>query len=145
MLGYPVEVRHLPSKAYRETPPKQSPVHTRLCGICVTYSPPLLCYFCEQLSQIKLVNIFLEYLLLYLTLKPAATFLETTCWNFRVLDWSQNGPKMGHLTANNGRNFLYNHDSSKNVVFSLTRVTFINQPEVHSGYTDGEIQVSFEI
>ena len=27
----------------------------------------------------------------------------------------------------------------------LTSITFINQPEVHSGYTDGEIQVSFEI
>jgi len=39
-LGYPVEARHSPSKEYRETPSKQSLLHTRPCGICETYSPP---------------------------------------------------------------------------------------------------------
>ena len=43
LLGYPVEVRHSPSKEYKETPTKQAPLHARPCGVCETYSLPL-CY-----------------------------------------------------------------------------------------------------
>ena len=43
LLDYPVEVRHSPSREYKETPTKQAPLHARPCGVCETYSLPL-CY-----------------------------------------------------------------------------------------------------
>ena len=97
LLGYPVEVRHLSSKAYRETLPKQSPVHTRLCGIHVTYRLPLLLLLTIESGQIS------KYLLGIFTVIPHIKACGNFSWNdllefqgFRLEPkWAKNGPLNG--------------------------------------------------
>ena len=72
-------------------------------GYGVNRNPQTSSFFCEQLSRIELLNIFLENLLwLYLTLNHMAIVLKRFFAISGVCIVAKNGPKMGHLTANNG-------------------------------------------